>query len=90
MYLHVFLKINTISTLCLPDELSDQHVTPIAMVFDELKDYLSESDLSLDYKISRSRSRKKKHQLLTSNRNSRLFHSDASQRSEHQGISLIN
>ena len=71
-----------ITSLFLPDEILDQHVTPIALVFDELKDYLSESDLSLDYKISRSRSRKKK--LLT-HRNSRLIHSDASQRSEHQG-----
>ena len=40
--------------------LRDKHVTPIAMVFDELKDYLSESDLSLDYKIARSRRNKKK------------------------------
>ena len=43
-------------------------MTPIAMVFDELKDYLSESDLSLDYKIARSRSKKKKVY-----RNSRIF-----------------
>ena len=53
------------------------------MVFDELKDYLSESDLSLDYKIARSRSRKKK--LLT-NRNSKLINFDAL-RPEHQGKS---
>ena len=65
------------------DELLDRQVTPIAMVFDELKDYLSESDLSLDYKIARSRSRKKK-QLLT-HRNSRLIHFDA-ERPEHQGM----
>ena len=51
----------------------DRHVTPIAMVFDELKDYLSESDLSLDYKIARSRNKKKK--LLT-NRNSKIFNGD--------------
>ena len=63
------------------DEALDHHVTPIAMVFDELKDYLSESDLSLDYKIARSRSRKKK--LLT-NRNSKLINFDAL-RPEHQG-----
>ena len=64
----------------------DHHVTPIAMVFDELKDYLSESDLSLDYKIARSRSRKKK--LLT-NRNSKLINFDAL-RPEHQGKMVAN
>ncbi len=37
----------------------DRQVTPITTVFDELKDYLSESDLSLDYQIARSRSRNK-------------------------------
>ena len=56
----------------------DRHVTPIAMVFDELKDYLSESDLSLDYKIARSRSKKKKVY-----RNSRIFGSDNTY--NHQG-----
>lgn len=53
-------------------------MTPIAMVFDELKDYLSESDLSLDYKIARSRSKKKKVY-----RNSRIFGSDNTYK--HQG-----
>ena len=56
-------------------------MTPIAMVFDELKDYLSESDLSLDYKIARSRSKKKKVY-----RNSRLF--GTSNDYTHQGIFL--
>ena len=58
--------------LCFSGDI-DRHVTPIALVFDELKDYLSESDLSLDYKIARSRNKKKK--LLT-NRNSKIFNGD--------------
>jgi hypothetical protein len=33
----------------------DSHVAPIVSVFDELKDYLSDSDLSLDYKLARQR-----------------------------------
>ena len=60
-------------------DLPDRHVTPIAMVFDELKDYLSESDLSLDYKIARSRSKKKKVY-----RNSRIFANSTEY--SHQGM----
>ena len=40
----------------------DSHVAPIVSVFDELKDYLSDSDLSLDYKLARQR---RKHQRKT-------------------------
>ena len=60
----------------------DRHVTPIALVFDELKDYLSESDLSLDYKIARSRNKKKK--LLT-NRNSKIFNGEVIPTNPQQG-----
>ena len=51
------------------------------MVFDELKDYLSESDLSLDYKIARSRSQKKKVY-----RNSRIFGTASDVNYNHHGI----
>ena len=64
-------------------DLPDRHVTPIAMVFDELKDYLSESDLSLDYKIARSRSKKKKVY-----RNSRIFANSTEY--SHQGMYQID
>ena len=57
-------------------------MTPIALVFDELKDYLSESDLSLDYKIARSRNKKKK--LLT-NRNSKIFNGEVIPTNPQQG-----
>ena len=57
-------------------------MTPIALVFDELKDYLSESDLSLDYKIARSRNKKKK--LLT-NRNSKIFNGEVNPTNPQQG-----
>ena len=53
------------------------------MVFDELKDYLSESDLSLDYKIARSRSKKKKVY-----RNSRIFANSTEY--SHQGMYQID
>ena len=53
------------------------------MVFDELKDYLSESDLSLDYKIARSRSKKKKVY-----RNSRIFANSTEY--SHQGMDQID
>ena len=66
--------------LILSGDLPDRHVAPIALVFDELKDYLSESDLSLDYKIARSRSKKKKVY-----RNSRVF-GTATTEFNHQGI----
>jgi hypothetical protein len=76
----------SIFSIYLGNEMMDRHVTPIALVFDELKDYLSESDLSLDYKIARSRSKKKK--LLT-NRNSRLFNNpnlEVAKVASNQGI----
>ena len=53
------------------------------MVFDELKDYLSESDLSLDYKIARSRSKKKKVY-----RNSRIFANSTEY--SHQGTYKVD
>lgn len=55
------------------------------MVFDELKDYLSESDLSLDYKIAKSRNSKKKKKVY---RNSRIFGSDNTY--NHQGTNYYN
>lgn len=67
-------------------DLLDRHVTPITMVFDELKDYLSESDLSLDYKIAKSRNNKKKKRVY---RNSRIFGSDNTYYN-HQGIILLS
>eukprot|EP00092_Neocalanus_flemingeri_P001830 GFUD01001951.1.p1 GENE.GFUD01001951.1~~GFUD01001951.1.p1 ORF type:complete len:901 (-),score=135.14 GFUD01001951.1:453-3155(-) len=39
--------------------VSDKHVIPIVTVFDDLKDYLSDSDLSLDYKIALQRRKHK-------------------------------
>ena len=39
--------------------ISDKHIIPIVTVFDDLKDYLSDSDLSLDYRIARQRRRQK-------------------------------
>ena len=39
--------------------VSDKHVIPIVTVFDDLKDYLSDSDLSLDYKIALQRRKQK-------------------------------
>ena len=41
------------------DKVSDKHIIPIVTVFDELKDYLSDSDLSLEYQIARQRRRHK-------------------------------
>jgi len=39
--------------------VSDKHIIPIVTVFDDLKDYLSDSDLSLDYKIALQRRKQK-------------------------------
>ena len=39
--------------------ISDKHIIPIVTVFDDLKDYLSDSDLSLDYRIARQRRKQK-------------------------------
>ena len=39
--------------------VSDKHIIPIVTVFDDLKDYLSDSDLSLEYQIARQRRRQK-------------------------------
>ena len=41
------------------DKVSDKHIIPIVTVFDDLKDYLSDSDLSLEYQIARQRRRHK-------------------------------
>ena len=46
----------------------DRQIGSIAAVFDELKDYLSDSDLSLDYKIALRR-RKNRSNQNTSNQN---------------------
>ena len=39
--------------------VADKHIIPIVTVFDDLKDYLSDSDLSLEYQIARQRRRQK-------------------------------
>ena len=39
--------------------VADKHVIPVVTVFDDLKDYLSDSDVSLDYKIALQRRRHK-------------------------------
>lgn len=39
--------------------IADRHIIPIVSVFDDLKDYLSDSDLSLEYQIARQRRRHK-------------------------------
>ena len=39
--------------------ISDKHIIPIVTVFDDLKDYLSDSDLSLDYRIAKQRRKQK-------------------------------
>ena len=39
--------------------VSEKHVIPVVTVFDDLKDYLSDSDVSLDYKIAFQRRRQK-------------------------------
>ena len=44
--------------------VSDKHIIPVVTVFDDLKDYLSDSDLSLDYKIALQRRRQKNHRNL--------------------------
>ena len=48
----------------LPRSVSDKHVIPVVTVFDDLKDYLSDSDLSLDYMISMQRRKHKKQKNL--------------------------
>ena len=44
--------------------VSDKLVIPVVTVFDDLKDYLSDSDMSLDYKIALQRRRQKNHRNL--------------------------
>ena len=44
--------------------ITDKHIIPIVSVFDDLKDYLSDSDLSLEYQIARHR-----HSKRTQNKN---------------------
>ena len=39
--------------------VADKHVIPVVTVFDDLKDYLSDSDVSLEYKIALQRRRHK-------------------------------
>ena len=48
----------------IPRSVSDKHVIPVVTVFDDLKDYLSDSDLSLDYMISMQRRKHKKQKNL--------------------------
>jgi len=48
----------------IPRSVSDKHVIPVVSVFDDLKDYLSDSDLSLDYMISMQRRKHKKQKNL--------------------------
>ena len=43
----------------------DRQIGSIAAVFDELKDYLSDSDLSLDYKIALRRRKNRSNQNLS-------------------------
>ncbi len=43
-------------------------MTPVLSVFDELKDYLSDSDLSLDYKLARQRRKHRKNNSLAASR----------------------
>ena len=48
-----FFSVNDLSSV------ADKHVIPVVTVFDDLKDYLSDSDVSLDYKIALQRRRHK-------------------------------
>ena len=47
-----------------PRPALDRHVTPVLTVFDDLKDYLSDSDLSLDYKIALQKRKHKNNKNL--------------------------
>ena len=43
------------------DSNVDKTVAPIVSVVDDLKDYLSDSDLSLDYRINLQKRKKRRH-----------------------------
>jgi len=65
----------------LPRSVSDKHVIPVVNVFDDLKDYLSDSDMSLDYRISLQRRSHKKVRSL--NKQAQLSSLLAGKKSRH-------
>ena len=78
--------------------VADKHVIPVVTVFDDLKDYLSDSDVSLDYKIALQRRRHKNSKnlnkqaqlssLLTTCKSMKLEGDCESQRKPEGGLNL--